>query len=249
MHMPDGVLDPTMLVATGAASAGALAWSMRELRHGKPRLGFALGGAAGILIAHLADVPLYGTYTAHLMGGTLLAIAIGPWLATLTMASALALEAFLWHDGGTATLGANVFVMAIVGIAVGYGAYRGILALASRLRQDSEEPSAWTKTSAAAAGAWLSVMASALTLFALVSIGGATAAGTVAEAPGAATGDLLLWYAAWGLLEATLTGVAVAAGLAWHRSVARIEDVTRIEEAIQKESAAELSQRVPVQSR
>ena len=92
-------------------------------------------------------------------------------------------------------------------------------------------------------------MASALTLFALVSIGGATTAGTVAEAPGAATGDLLLWYAAWGLLEASLTGVAVAAGLAWHRSVARIEDVARIEEAVRKESAAGLSQRVPVQSR
>ncbi len=238
MHMPDGVLDPTMLVATGAASAGALAWSMRELRHGKPRLGFALGGAAGILIAHLADVPLYGTYTAHLVGGTLLAIALGPWLAMVTMASALALEAFLWHDGGTAALGANVFVMGVVGIAVGYGAYRGVQALGSRLRKRSGEPSAWATSTSAAVGAWLSVMASALTLFALVAIGGTTTAGTVAEAPGATTGDLLLWYAAWGLLEATLTGAAVAAGLAWRRSVARIEVVARLEEVAQVEEAA-----------
>jgi hypothetical protein len=35
--------------------------------------------------------------------------------------------------------------------------------------------------------------------------------------------DLLPRYAAWGLLEAALTGAAVAAGLAWNRSVVRIE--------------------------
>ena len=237
MHMPDGVLDPTTLVVAGAASVGALAWSMHSVRRGRPRLGLALGGAAGLLIAHLADVPLYGPYTAHLIGGTLLAIAIGPWLATLAMASALTVEALLWHDGGTATLGANMLVMGVVGILVGYGAYRGAVALAARLQRNSEQPSAWAKASAAAVGAWLSVMASALTLCLLVAIGGVTATGTVAEAPGATTGDLLLWYAAWGLLEASLTGVAVAVGLAWNRSVVRIE------------SAAEIGRHAPVLAR
>ncbi|NYI42682.1 energy-coupling factor ABC transporter permease [Demequina lutea] len=237
MHMPDGVLNPTTLVVAGAASVGALAWSMHEVRRGRPRLGMALGGAAGLLIAHLADVPLYGPYTAHLIGGTLLAIAIGPWLAMMTMATALALEAFLWHDGGTATLGANMLVMGVVGILVGYGAYRGALAVASRLHRDAEEPSALAKASAAAAGAWLSVMASALTLVSLVSVGGVTTLGAVTGAPEATLGDLLPRYAAWGLLEAFVTGVAVAAGLAWGRSVVRIE------------GAAEIGQRVPVLSR
>lgn len=229
MHMPDGVLDPTTLVVAGAASAGALAWSMREVRRGRPRFGLALGGAAGLLIAHLADVPLYGPYTAHLVGGTLLAVAIGPWLAMVTMASALTLEALLWHDGGTATLGANMLVMGVVGILAGYGAYRAVFALAARLERDPDQPSAWTRASAAAAGAWLSVMASALTLAALVSFGSATAVGVVTGAPGASLGDLLPRYAAWGLLEAVLTGVAVTAGLSWSRSVARIEGAAQID--------------------
>ena len=229
MHMPDGVIDPTTLVVAGTASVGALAWSMHEVRRGRPRFGLALGGAAGLLIAHLADVPLYGPYTAHLIGGTLLAIAIGPWLAMITMASALALEAVLWHDGGTGTLGANMLVMGVVGIVVGYGAYRAVLTLAARLRRDSEEPSAWTRASAAAAGAWLSVMASAVTLAALVSLGGVTTVGAVTGTPDASLRDLLPRYAAWGLLEAALTGVAVAVGISWSRSVARIEGAADID--------------------
>lgn len=232
MHIPDGVLNPTALVAAGAASAGALTWSVRELRHGRPRLGLALAGAGGLLVAHLADVPLYGTYTAHLIGGTLLAIAIGPWLALMTMASALAIEALLLNDGGTASLGVNVLVMGVAGVLVGYGAYRAVMALGARLQRDEGEPSLWTMASAAAIGAWLSVVASALTLASLVAIGVVAGAGTGAEtvmgASGATIGDLLPRYAAWGLLEAVLTGAALAAGLAWKRSVARLEDAARI---------------------
>jgi cobalt/nickel transport system permease protein len=186
-------------------------------------MGLALGGAGGLLVAHLADVPLYGPYTAHLIGGTLLAIAIGPWLALATMASVLTLEAFLLNDGGTAALGANVMIMGVAGVLVGYGAYRAILTFAARVRRGSSGPSLWTKASAAAAGAWLSVMASALTLAALIAVGGLTTVATVNGTPEATFIDLLPRYAAWGLLEAALTGAAVAAGLAWNRSVVRIE--------------------------
>lgn len=228
MHIPNGVLDPTTLVVAGAASAGALTWSVHELRHDRPRAGLALGGASGLLIAHLADVPMYGPYTAHLMGGTLLAIAIGPWLALATMASVLTLEAFLLNDGGTAALGANVLVMGVAGVLVGYGAYRAVLALTARPTRGSSGPSLWTKASAAAVGAWLSVMASALTLASLVAIGGVTTFGTVSGAPGATIADLLPRYAAWGLLEAVLTGAAVAAGLAWNRSVTQLEDAVDV---------------------
>ncbi len=223
MHIPNGVLDPTTMVAAGAASAGALTWSVHELRQGRPRVGLALGGAGGLLVAHLADVPLYGPYTAHLIGGTLLAIGIGPWLALATMASVLTLEAVLMNDGGAAALGTNVLVMGVAGVLVGYGAYRAILRLTARLYRGSSGPSLWTKASAAAVGAWLSVMASALTLASLVAIGGATTIATVNGTPEATIVDLIPRYAAWGLLEAVITGAAVAAGLAWNRSVVRIE--------------------------
>ncbi len=228
MHIPNGVLDPTTMVAAGAASAGALTWSVHELRQGRPRVGVALAGAGGLLVAHLADVPMYGPYTSHLIGGTLLAIAIGPWLALATMASVLTFEAFLLNDGGTAALGVNVLVMGVAGVLVGYGGYRAVLALAAMLKRDSSGPSLWTTASAAAVGAWLSVMASALTLASLVAVGGLTPVAAVMESPGATMADLLPRYAAWGLLEAVLTGAAVAASLAVSRSMTRIEDAVDV---------------------
>jgi len=148
----------------------------------------------------------------------------------------LTLEAFLLNDGGTAALGANVLVMGVAGVLVGCGAYRAILALGARLHQGPSGPSLWTKASAAAVGAWLSVMASALTLASLVAIGGGPTIAAVNGTPEATIVDLLPRYAAWGLLEAVITGAAVAAGLAWNRSVLRLE------------GAAETSRRVPVSS-
>jgi len=181
-----------------------------------------------VVLAHLADVSLPGPYTAHLIGGTLLAIAVGPWLALTTMASVLALEALLWHDGGTSALGVNVLVMGVAGVLVGYGAYRAVLALAGFLRRRPGRDSPWVRAGAAAVAAWVSVLASALTLAAVVALGGPPTVGDVMEAPGATVGELLPYYAAWGLLEAALTGGIVAIVLAWKRSMARLENATDV---------------------
>lgn len=231
MHIPNGVIEPATTVAAAAVSAGALTWSVHQVRASRPRMGLAIGAAGGILVAHLADVPLYGPYTAHLIGGTLLAIAVGPWLAVITMAAVLTFEAFLLGDGGISALGVNVLTMAVAGVLVGYVAYRAVLTLRDRLRPGSAA-SPWTTASAAVMGAWLSVMASALTLAALVSIGGTTTPATLEGTPAASIGDLLPRYAAWGLLEATITGMIVAATVASGRSVARIETAVDVRQRV-----------------
>lgn len=234
MHIPTGVIDPATTVSAAALSAGALAWSVHELRTGRPRVGLALGGAVGVVVAHLADVPLYGPYTAHLIGGTLLAIAVGPWLAVTTMAAVLTFEAFLLGDGGTSALGVNVLVMGVAGVWVGYGAYRTVLTIGNRRRRGASDstPSLWTTASAAVVGAWLSVVASALTLASLVAVGGTTSVATLEGTPQASIGDLLPRYAAWGLLEASITGVVVAAAVSWSRSVSRIESAVDVRQRV-----------------
>lgn len=231
MHLPNGVIDPATTIATAAVSAGALTWSVHELRTSRPRLGLALGAAGGILVAHLADVPLYGPYTAHLIGGTLLAIAVGPWLAMITMAAVLTFEAFLLGDGGASALGVNVLVMGVAGVLVGFGVYRGALTIRDRLRPNSAA-SPWTTASAAAVGAWVSVMASALTLATIVHAGGVTTVATLEGTPEASIGNLLPRYAAWGLLEATITAVIVAATVVSSRSVARIETAVDVRQRV-----------------
>ncbi|WP_084127300.1 energy-coupling factor ABC transporter permease [Demequina sp. NBRC 110054] len=211
MHMPDGVLDPVTLSVASAVSVGAIAWSARELRRGDVRWGLAAGGAGLVLVAHLADVPLYGPYSAHVIGGTLLAAALGPWMAMLTMAVALALEALAWGDGGVAALGVNFVVMGAAGVLAGWGVYRAVLTMVARRRgPGADDATSWWRVPAAAAGAWVSVMASALTLAVLSIVGGVT---------GIVLREVVAPHAAWGLLEAAASALIVAAGVAVTRAL------------------------------
>ncbi len=52
---------------------------------------------------------------------------LGPWLACLVLAVVLAMQAFLFADGGITALGANVFNMGVMGALV-----VGALMLATR---------------------------------------------------------------------------------------------------------------------
>ena len=83
-----------------------------------------LGIAASLsFLLMMFNVPVPGGTTAHAVGGTLLAILIGPYAASLALTVALLLQAFLFGDGGILALGANIFNMAIVMPFVGYAIY------------------------------------------------------------------------------------------------------------------------------
>lgn len=215
MHIPDGVLDPVALVATGVAAVGAVGAAGWTMRRGSSRVAAALFGAGGVLVAHLLDVPLYGAHTAHLVGGALLAIALGPGLAVLTMTAVLAVEALVLGDGGVAALGANVVVMGVVGVLVGWAAYRGVLRLVAGTGSVGTVSDAW-RVGAAALAAGASVLASSVVLVGVLAMGGAAVA-----VSGAALQVLIPHHLLWALLEGALTGAVVAVGLAWRRSRAR----------------------------
>ncbi len=214
MHIPDGVLDPTALMATGAAAVGAVAAAGWTMRRGSPRMASALAGGAAVLIAHLVDVPLYGVHTAHLVGGAVLAIALGPGLGVLTMAAVLVAEALIVGDGGVAALGANVTVMAVVGVLVAWAAYRGVLRLVGG-DGSGGVTDAWRVAAAALAG-FASVIGSSVVLVGVLAMGGAPVA-----VDGAALHVLIPHHVLWAALEAAVTGAVVAVGLAWRRSRAR----------------------------
>jgi cobalt/nickel transport system permease protein len=52
--------------------------------------------------------------TAHMVGGTLIAIILGPWAAVIGVTVALVIQAFFFSDGDITTLGANCFNMTFV---------------------------------------------------------------------------------------------------------------------------------------
>jgi len=74
------------------------------------------------------NVPLPGGTTGHAVGGTLLAIVLGPWGAVIGISVALVIQAIFFGDGGITAIGANCFNMAVVLPFVGYYVYRAISA-------------------------------------------------------------------------------------------------------------------------
>ena len=84
------------------------------------------------------NVPIPGGTTGHAVGGVLLAILCGPWAACLAVSVALALQAFLFGDGGLTAFGANCFNMAFVMPFTGYYIYRALSLKSKPLRHFEE---------------------------------------------------------------------------------------------------------------
>jgi cobalt/nickel transport system permease protein len=82
--------------------------------------------SAFTFILMMFNIPLPGGTTGHAVGGTLVAIILGPWAAVLSVSVVLAIQALLFGDGGLTTFGANCFNMAVVLPMVGYFIYKVI---------------------------------------------------------------------------------------------------------------------------
>jgi cobalt/nickel transport system permease protein len=127
MHIPDNYLSPASCAVLAVAAAPVIVLSVQkvkvQLKENK-ELAPMLGIAASLsFLLMMFNVPVPGGTTAHAVGGTLLAILIGPYAASLALTVALLLQAFLFGDGGILALGANIFNMAIVMPFVGYAIY------------------------------------------------------------------------------------------------------------------------------
>ena len=75
---------------------------------------------AFVFAAQMINFPVGLGTSGHLVGGALLACTLGAAPAALVMTAIIAIQAFVFQDGGILALGANVFNMAITGVLVGY---------------------------------------------------------------------------------------------------------------------------------
>jgi cobalt/nickel transport system permease protein len=156
MHIPDGYLSP----ATAGIMYGAAApfWyvattRVRQALTGRTVPALALFAAFSFVLM-MFNIPLPGGTTGHAVGGTLLAITLGPWAAVIGISVVLGIQALFFGDGGLIALGANCFNMAIVLPLVGYFVYKVIAA-------DSEATSA-RRLAAAVLASYLALSAAAL---------------------------------------------------------------------------------------
>jgi cobalt/nickel transport system permease protein len=128
MHIPDGYLSPSTC-AVGYAVAVPV-WIVASRKVSKvvtsrnvPTL--AVFSALSFLVM-MFNVPIPDGTTAHAVGGTIIAVILGPWAAVIAVSVALLFQALLFGDGGVLAYGVNVVNMAIILPFVGYAVYRMI---------------------------------------------------------------------------------------------------------------------------
>lgn len=126
MHIPDNYLSPSTCAVMGAAMVPVWTRAVKKVKKEVTKKKMPLMGIGASLsfLTMMFNVPLPGGTTGHAVGGTLLAILLGPEAACISITIALLLQALLFGDGGILAFGANCFNMAFVIPFVGYYIYK-----------------------------------------------------------------------------------------------------------------------------
>ena len=155
MHIPDNYLSPATCAVMTTAMIPVWTRAVKKVKYeiSKDKMPLLGVGAAFSFLGMMLNVPLPGGTTGHAVGGTLIALLLGPNAACIAVSIALLIQALLFGDGGILAFGANCFNMAFVLPYVGYAVYRMIAK-----RTNSEKG----KLVAAGVGAYVGINLAAL---------------------------------------------------------------------------------------
>ena len=197
MHIPDGLIidNPVVAVVMWIVSVGFLVWSWRKAKAAYSRSITALLAisSAFVFVAQMINFPIAFGTSGHLVGGTFLAVLLGPYAAMLSMTIVLLMQALFFADGGILAFGANVFNMAVVG---------GLSFFLIRLLTRNSHSNGRFVSSVFVAS-WVSVVLGAFVC--ALEISPAFAGGVLVTVP-----SMLLFHALIGLGEGAITTVLVS---------------------------------------
>jgi cobalt/nickel transport system permease protein len=199
MHIPDGLITNATSIATAMAmwiaSLTFLAWSWKKAKASYSRSITALLAisSAFVFAAQMINFPIAFGTSGHLVGGTFLAVLLGPYAAMLSMTIVLLMQAFFFADGGILAFGMNAFNMAVIG-----GLSFFLIKLFTRGSTGNRRfiPSVFVAS-------WLSVMVGALV--AALEVSAAFAGGVLVTVP-----SMLFYHAIIGLGEGAITAVLIS---------------------------------------
>jgi len=200
MHIPDGLLDPATAVVTSAAGAGAVAYALKKSKEGLDDRRIPVVGvtAAFVFAAQMVTIPIAGGTSAHLLGGAMAGILLGPWVGTLVVSVVYLVQAIGFADGGITALGANILGMGVVGSVGGYYVFRGLTSVLPRTRL--------SYLGSVVAASWLSVVAASALVAVFITLGG--------PLPLAAFPIMIGVHLLVGVVEAVISTSVIAAVLA-----------------------------------
>ena len=200
MHIPDGLMYPATAAVTGIAGAGAVAYALRKSREELDEKRIPVVGltAAFIFAAQMVTIPVAGGTSAHLLGGAMAGIMLGPWIGTLVVSVVYLVQAIGFADGGVTALGANILCMGVLPAFGGYYFFRAVTRVLTRTRA--------AYLGSVAVTSWLSIIAASVLASVFIVLGG--------PLPLAAFPIMIGIHALVGILEAVISTSVVAAVLA-----------------------------------
>jgi cobalt/nickel transport system permease protein len=205
MHIANGIISGPVAAAFGAVAVLGLAVCIARARGDlDDRLAPMAGLVAAFIFAvQMLNFPIFtAAVSGHLLGGTLAAILVGPWVGALCVAVVLIVQALVFADGGVTAIGLNITNMALIGTAIGYLVVGLLLRLVPRT-------TAGLAVSAFLAGL-VGVLAASMGFVLQYGLGGATDLGsTLSVLAGTMAGTHLFIGIGEGLITAA-TVVAVA---------------------------------------
>ncbi|GCE16046.1 cobalt transporter CbiM [Tengunoibacter tsumagoiensis] len=135
MHIPDGYLSPVFSLGAGLATVpvwGVAVNKVQKVLNNRTVPLLAIFSAFSFTIM-MFNIPVPGGTTAHAVGGTMIAIVLGPWAAVIGVSIALIIQALFFGDGGVLAIFANCLNMGIILPFVGYFSYKLIAGRAALL--------------------------------------------------------------------------------------------------------------------
>ena len=214
MHIPDGLLipinpgthslniaDTLVLTVSWAIVVPFLfyAWKKTKATYSTSLASTLAIMSALVFIVQMLTFPVAGGTSVHILGGTLIAIILGPYAGMLSMTMVLGMQALFFADGGLLAFGANALNMAVI------GSLSFFLVKAFMGKSGSSKRFASSVFVATFASAVLTAVITGLEIGVSQAFSGS--GGLVVTVP-----TMLSVYALEGLVEATLTSF-VATGL------------------------------------
>ena len=200
MHIPDGLIGFAMAVVTWVVAIGAIAYALKRSRVELDDRSIPIVGliAAFVFAAQMVTIPVAGGTSAHLLGGAMAGIMLGPWVGMLVVSVVYMVQAIGFADGGITALGANILAMGVLAAVGGYYLFRAVTAFLPRTR--------WAYLGAVAVASWVTIVVAAVLVAVFIVFGG--------PLPLAAFPIMIGVHMLVGILEATISTSVVAAVLA-----------------------------------
>ena len=205
MHIPDGLLNPILIVVLWIVSVITIIVGFYRISNSNffteedsEKLIPYIGVIAAVIFAfQFVNYPVPGGTSGHLVGGTLVAVILGPWASVIVLFLVLIIQSF-FGDGGFTALGANTFNMGIIGGIIGFFIVKGIVLLLknTNLKKDIKI------TIATAIGSYLAIILAATICGLEISVGGIVPIEFAVPA-------MLFWHLLIGIGEAIISALIV----------------------------------------